>query len=200
MVMKNPGFTRGKDGTILSFGCYSECWCDETRESTIELMCKLAEFGNPMQLSTKMRIKVEDILRVDNTLLYENQLIINISMPTITHAAFYEPGTDIPTERISILDRKGELKNIKFVLYIRPVIDTITVQDILLYGNLMKQYSVPCIVGDYFVMDDFNNTAYNYGVGEGLLIETEPKDLKKLSSELSKYGQVYRHSTELIKR
>ena len=199
MIIEIPGFKEGKKGTILSFGCYSESWCDETRNQTIKLMCKLAKSGNPMQLSTKMRIGLEDILKVDSALTYKNQLLIYLSIPTITQAAEYEPGAHKPSERLSILDYCSKLENIGFAIYIRPVIDSVTINDTVFYAGLMKKFNVPCIVGDYFVKKDFATGSIDDNtVGEGHLSETEPKDLQIIIETLKKDGSVYRHSTELV--
>lgn len=192
-----PEFKVGKDGTLLSFGCYSECWCDETRELTILLICKLAKLGNPMQLSTKMQINIKDLLRVDHELSYQNQLSINISIPTYSFATQFEPRADHPSDRIKILNHINELKYIRFVLYIRPVIDGKTIKDVDYYGSIMEKYKIPCIVGDYFVKMEKLSDENKNDVGEGYLSEMEPKDLNKITEILNKYGSVYRHSTDL---
>ncbi len=54
-LKNNPNFIRGKNGTILSIGCYSECWDTNNKLNTIKLINDLLEFNNPIQLSTKRR-------------------------------------------------------------------------------------------------------------------------------------------------
>ena len=43
----------GKNGTLISFGCYSECWDEKNKPQTIKLIKYFLEKGNQIQVATK---------------------------------------------------------------------------------------------------------------------------------------------------
>ena len=51
----------GRTGTILSFGCYSECWDGKNKRKTTELIRQLAKKENYIQLATKKEITFEEL-------------------------------------------------------------------------------------------------------------------------------------------
>ena len=190
-------FRLGKMGTILSLGCYSECWSENNKKTTQKLICVLAESENPIQMATKKQIVLEDLLDIDSHLKYEGQLTIYVSIPTVSHSEEYEAGTDCVTKRISNFSLQYRLKKIKFAIYIRPVLENVTINDIEHYQQLMTQYNLPCIVGDFLRKKTDGEWIANM-VGEGHLEEEKVADVDFIMKELKQYGSVYRHSTELI--
>lgn len=191
-------FKLGKQGTIISLGCYSECWSDENREETKQLICKLADSENPIQMATKKLIDFEDIEEIDNCLQYKEQLTIYISIPTISESETMEKDTDLVMKRIENFALDSKLKNCNFVLYIKPVLQDITIKDIEKYAEIMRKYKVPCVVGDNLVYSTDGKWTKNM-VGEGYLKEDKVDDVDKIMEQLSKVGQVFRHSTDVIK-
>ena len=191
-------FRPGKDGTILSFGCYGECWIKEDIPDMKYLIKEIAKAGNKMQISTKKKIELEDIKDIDECLQYEGQLCIYISIPTITEYNQYEPGTDAVEDRIKNFELISSIKKIKFVLYIRPVLKDVTIKDIDKYKNIIMKYQIPCVVGDRYEFNDFDER-YIDDVGEGMLHEESVADADVISENLKKYGLVVRHSIDLIR-
>ena len=191
-------FKLGKQGTIISLGCYSECWSEENREETKLLICKLANSENPIQIATKKLINFEDIEEIDKCLHYKEQLTIYISIPTISESETMEKDTDLVIKRIENFALDSKLKNCNFVLYIKPVLQDITIKDIEKYAEIMRKYKVPCVVGDNLVYSTDGKWTKNM-VGEGYLKEDKVEDVDKIMEQLSKVGQVFRHSTDVIK-
>lgn len=189
-------FEKGKNGTIISIGCYSECWDSKNIKETIKLISYFAKFNNYIQFSTKKEIDIDTLQKIEEHLQFKNQLGIFISIPTISRSEDIEPGTDLAYNRISILNKKHILKKIYFVLYIKPVLVGITILDIELYKNLVLQYSVDVVAG---TMLSFNpNADISSSIGEGRLEETGGDEVDMIHSELKKCGQVYYHSTDII--
>ena len=185
----------GKTGTILSLGCYSECWDAKNKKKTIELIRQLAKNENYIQLATKKEITFEELLEINSLATFQNQIGIYLSVPTISESRILEPRTDDVELRLSPLKHAHKLENIYFVLYIKPVIPHITKRDAVLYQRLMERYQVPAIIGP---MLDLKGNDESVLVGEDNLAEQESEDLGFLKNHLSKSGKTYRHSTEVI--
>ena len=191
-------FKGGQNGTILSFGCYSECLAEDSREQVIGLISKLAESKNYMQLATKKEITEDEIKDIDSNLMFEGQLVVYISLPTISNANKIEKRADEPEKRIRNFELKKIVHNVRFVLYLRPVLDNVTILDIDHYKNIMQKYKVPCVVGDRFKTNNERKLNTENLVGEGILREEKPHDVDEIVKELKTVGKVYRHSVEVI--
>ena len=108
-LKNNPNFIRGKNGTILSIGCYSECWDTNNKLDTIKLINDLLEFNNPIQLSTKRRITKKDLELINlSKIKYKGQLSIYISNSSITMYKEYEDKTTKPSIRFKSFDLINE--------------------------------------------------------------------------------------------
>jgi len=191
-------FKRGRQGTILSFGCYSECWSKDIYQDTLKMIERLIEYENSIQISTKQFISTDFLLLMDNMCKYHGHITINVSMPTISHSKEIEKGTTCIENRIKMLEQAKNMKKLQFCMYIRPVLDGITILDIDQYCSLMDMFNIPCVIGGrYHKSTDKNNRD---DVGEGYLEECEPRDLKIIEKRLLRHGKVYRHSTDLLKK
>lgn len=189
-------FVPGPDGTILSIGCYSECWDSHNRGQTIELLEKLAPLGNYIQLATKRQIARSDLLHINEIALFPEQIGLYLSVPTVCHSEELEPGTDPVECRLTPLETVSALDKLACILYIKPVLAGITLQDKHIYGNLIKRYGVKVIIGPLL-----QHTVQEHGavlVGEGALKEVEQEECVQLFQFLSRYGKVYMHSTDVI--
>ena len=194
LLRQSEDFVPGPQGTILSLGCYSECWDEVNRPETVKLLAALAAQGNYLQMATKQAISREELMNLDTLVQYPGQLGIYLSVPTLSHAGELEPGTAPPEARLAPLRWRAELKNIYFVLYLKPVLAGITLEDAETYGRLMKTYDLPAIVGPLLAMDDVGDVL----VGEGRLREVDVDESETLKQHLSPYGRVYIHSTEIV--
>ena len=185
----------GRTGTILSFGCYSECWDGKNKRKTTELIRQLAKKENYIQLATKKEITFEELLEIDSLAVFPNQIGIYLSIPTISESRILEPATDSVELRLSPLDHTRELENIYFVLYVKPVIPNITKKDVGLYRRMMERHQVSAVIGPMLDLKGGNESVL---VGEDKLAERESEDLEFLKNYLSESGKTYRHSTEVI--
>lgn len=192
-----PEFVEGYLGTILTLGCYSECWSEDNRQDTIDLICELARSDNPIQIATKRQIEKKDIEYLAKHLRGKPQLFIYISIPTISQSQEMEKGTDAVDLRIRNFELNKISEKIQFVLYIRPVLSGVTIKDLRQYKGILEQYKIPCIVGDMLKKNKTGTVSKNM-VGAGRLREEKVTDADEIIEQLKPYGQVYRHSTELI--
>lgn len=136
--------------TLITLGCFSECWDDNNKQETIKLIKYFLQKGNQIQLSTKKEISVEETREFENLIQYLGQLVVFVSSATISKWDTVEKGTDSPSERFSTFEISKEL-NIPTVLYMKPILKGITKQDIELYKEVIQRYGVKnVVVGSIF--------------------------------------------------
>lgn len=83
-VESYDGYKPGKEGTLISFGCYSECWDENNKPQTIKLLKYFLEKGNQIQFATKKYVDYKELSEISKLIKYEGQLIIFISSATIS--------------------------------------------------------------------------------------------------------------------
>lgn len=135
----------GRNGTLISFGCYSECWDERNKKETIKLIKYFLEKGNKIQLSTKKYIDYKELTDISKLIKFYGQLTIFISSATISYSDVLENNTTPPEERFKSFLITKEL-NIPTILYIKPVLYNITIKDIDLYKEVIKKYNIKDVV------------------------------------------------------
>lgn len=192
-------FIKGRNGTILSIGCYSECWDKENQKDTIALLAKILPYGNPVQLATKCQIDIKTITPILSKILWDGQLNIYISNSTISNWDKYEEKTTKPYDRfLSFLLAKEKKLNI--YLYIKPVLKNITIQDIDNYVEIVKKYKIEIILGELFSLKigvilapiGENNLFYDEN------IDCNTEEYLALKNRFEQHTKVYRKSIEPI--
>lgn len=195
ILNNNEEFRQGKDGTILSIGCYSECWDLVNREDTIDLVNKLLKYENPIQLATKEYIEEFDLTKINiSKVKYYNHLSIYISSSTISEYEKYESGTINPNKRFNSFELAFKY-NIPMYLYLKPVLKDITIKDIDLYIEIIKKYSIDTIVGQLFK----ENGNIDAPIAKGQLYYANTnQDYNIITAKFMEYCNVYKYSIEPI--
>jgi len=140
--------------TLITLGCFSECWDENNKSETIKLIKYFLEKGNQIQLSTKREITIEEASQFRELIQYYGQLVIFISSATITRWDRMEKGTDHPRDRFRTFKISRELP-IPTVLYMKPVLKDITIEDIELYKAIIKRCQIrDVVVGSIFKEED----------------------------------------------
>ena len=196
-LIKLPCYKPGSTGSVLSIGCYSECFSPETRQETLSLIEKITPLGNHIQLATKRTISKGDLLKLDEFAQYKKQIGIYISVPTLSKSSEIEQGADDAHKRLEILKYQHLLHNIFFVLYIKPVLPGITISDSPEYCQILETYHVKCVVGGMLHPRQTKATATTQ-VGQSWFVETSD-DQSCIIDSLRPYTDVYRHSLDIIK-
>jgi DNA repair photolyase len=184
------------NNTLISLGCYSECFDDSNVEETKTLLKYFLSNNYQVQLSTKKHIKIKDIKEISKYIKYKGQLIIFVSFSTISYWKTHEKNTDNPNKRIKNFNIKNKY-NIPVVLYIKPVLENVTIKDIDIFKNVINKY----LVEDVVVGSIFKET----GVGEKVvflkkLYYSQNEDEEKIIKELKPICNVYKKSTEVLKK
>ncbi|MGI5898267.1 MAG: hypothetical protein ACOX6Q_03885, partial [Candidatus Dojkabacteria bacterium] len=81
------------ENTLITLGCYSECWDDYNKKETVDLLKYFLKRGNQIQLSTKKQIRKEELLEIIPLIKYYGQLVIFVSSATISKQEIFEKNT-----------------------------------------------------------------------------------------------------------
>lgn len=190
-------FKPGNFGTLISFGCYSECWDKKNKKETIKLIKYFLKKGNQIQLSTKKYIDYKDLMEIKDLIQYYGQLTIFISCATISKSKIIEKNTTNPTKRFKSFTISEKL-NIPVVLYIKPVLYNITIKDIDNYIEIIKKYNIKhTVVGSLIKTNGTGEVAPFINDNS---MHNEPIEQEKIITEaLKPLCNVYKKSTDVIK-
>ena len=184
--------------TLITLGCFSECWDDNNKPETIKLIKYFLQKGNQIQLSTKKEIRLDEVKELESLIQYLGQLVVFVSSATISKWDTIEKGTDSPSKRFNTFEISKQL-NIPTVLYMKPVLKGITEQDIELYTEVIQKYSVrDVVVGSIFGEKETEETVHFSDKGilfyNPISIEFE---IKRKLMELGNL-RVFSRSTEVM--
>ncbi len=87
--IKNSGYNIDEK-TLITLGCFSECWDEQNKPQTIELIRYFLSQGNQVQLSTKKRITLEEVMPFQELIQYLGQLVIFVSSASISRWESFE--------------------------------------------------------------------------------------------------------------
>ncbi len=193
---KSGEFIKGSKGTIVSFGCFTECWNENVRKLTIELLLYFINKGNYIQMATKEYIEQKDIEFLSKHLKFKNQLTINVSLPVYYKAKQIEPNTEEVNKRIENF-RYNKYYGMDVVLYIKPVLENVTIKNLDIYKNLINKYELKAIVGNYLEVNRMDDATLQI-VGNQKMWQRESEQQKGLVKVLKQITQVYENSVQII--
>lgn len=181
------------ENTLISFGCYSECFSDATKYEVVKLIEHFIHSGNVVQVSTKKSIDFSMLESALSYVKYYGQFVIFTSCSTISRHDEFEGDTDEVKMRFKNFKHISE---VPVVLYIKPVIEGVTIKDINEYIEYIKMYGIKdVVVGSIFD---------SKGFGEKIPMSSENmyyhpcNDEDIIIDELSKYARVSKKSTKVL--
>lgn len=186
-----------KGQTIISIGCYTEPWSSKTKKVTKKIIDYFLKFNNPIQIATKQELHPSDC---DELVIFNNSkkyLTFFISMPVVNEAEKHEPGTAGIKKRIKnfrILKEYG----FRGVLYIKPVLQSKTINGLETYKYIIDTYKVDTVLGAVFNQNGkgpISSVLSSLNYKEHL-----PKDYFNIWNQLSSHGQIYANSVDVIKK
>lgn len=182
--------------TLITLGCYSECWDEYNKNETISLIKYFLKRGNQIQLSTKKQIMKDELDEILPLIKYFGQLVIFVSSVTISKHDTIEKNTTPISERFQNFALFNSL-NIPVVLYMKPVLKDITINDLKLYKKYIEQYKIKdVVVGSMFTSNISEETVHFSNKNK--LFYTKNSDEDIIISELSKVTNVYKRSSEVM--
>lgn len=184
---------------LITLGCYSECWDENNKTETIKLIEYFLKKGNQIQLATKKRIYVEEIMQLKNLIKYLGQFVIFVSSASVSEAERIEKNTTRPEERFKTFEISREL-NIPTVLYIKPVLKGITIKDIEIYKTVIRKYNIKDVVIGSIFEEEGTSEKIHFSDNKDLFYNPNTDEIK-IIKELSKMKnvKVYRRSSEVMK-
>ena len=182
--------------TLITLGCFSECWDDEVKKETISIIKYFLKKGNQIQLSTKKQIFKEEIIGILPLIKYYGQLVIFVSSATISKHDTIEKNTTPVLDRFKNFELFNELQ-IPVVLYLKPVLKGITIKDLDLYKQYIKQYGIKDIVVGSTFTNNVSEEPVHFSNNEDLFY-TENSDEETIIKELSGILNIYRRSSEVM--
>jgi len=188
-------FEKGKDGTLLSIGCYTDPFLEENVNDTLNLIKYLTKFENYIQIATKFILSVDVINQIINLRKYPSHISIYYSCPTLSQDYLFEKNCPSANDRIkNLIDAYNA--GIPTILYIKPFIENVTKNDFELYKALLMKYCIPVVVGSHFTN---NKTGMVAPVGCGFLnVLPSSEDYHLFIKNISKLTYVFENSTEVI--
>lgn len=142
--------------TLITLGCFSECWDDNNRSETIKIIKYFLQKGNQIQLATKRQISLEDAGQFKDLIKYNGQLVIFVSSSSISKWDTIEKATTNPKDRFKTFKISQQLP-IPTVLYMKPVLKDITINDLELYKEVVRRCKIKdVVVGSIFKEIDIN--------------------------------------------
>ena len=123
-------------------------------------------------------------------------MVIFVSSATISKQEAIEKNTTPVLDRFKNFQLFNSL-NIPAVLYMKPVLKDITIQDLELYKKYIDQYDITdVVVGSIFKCNISEETVHFSDNNQ--LFYTKIDDEDAIISELSKITNVYRRSSEVM--
>lgn len=182
--------------TLITIGCFSECWDKVNKEETIKLIKFFLTNGNQVQIATKKQIKKEELIDISPLIKYYGQLVIFVSSSTISKQIDYENNTTPIINRLKTF-KLSSSGNIPIVLYIKPVLADVTIKDIEEYKKIIKKYHVKdVVVGSMFTNKISEERIPFSDIDE--LYYTQNEDENIIKWELSCVANVYDRSSEIM--
>lgn len=148
MVESDARFVKGQYGTVVSFGCFTECLLGSIFFPTMNLIKHFLSYGNRVSIATKMNPTLL-VKSLRDFIQYEDQFSVFISCPTITLWGKYERKTRPPEVRLVSIPKILEA-NFSCYLYVKPFLGEDTSIDIEIYKKYMQLYNIAVVVGQRF--------------------------------------------------
>ena len=197
-LLSHSSFIKGKFGTVLSIGCYSECWSNNNKKTTINLIKSLINLGNPIQLATKRIISREEFYDLNSAILWKGQLTIFISSTTVSDYKVWEKSTSDPYKRFSIFSENLKAK-IPLCLYLKPILPNITIKDIDIYAKYVTSFNLQTIVGSMFVYDEKSISEQKAPIPSNKLFTVQSNDENTIFNKLFGLNlRTYQNSVQAI--
>jgi DNA repair photolyase len=156
-VVNDKRYKEGMFGTVITLSPNTEPLKDEQSQDFVNEVLKLfLPKGNHIQIATKGLINSKLLSTIAKNAQHEDQIILYISLPTISHQAKNEPYARPLSERLQNFKLTREL-NIKNCLYIKPFLAR-TGKDIDKFKSLIGEINPDFICSGVRVSEKDNFT------------------------------------------
>ncbi|MDS1311492.1 hypothetical protein [Marinobacter xiaoshiensis] len=149
LIRSSGLYVQGRYGTIISIGCFSECWDSSNLQKTKGIISWALKNGNPVQMATKRVVFPNQVKDHCELIQWKGQYSIFLSSATISQWKEFERGTSNPFKRFYHI---GDLISLGVVcyIYIKPVIEGVTLKDGLIYSDIANEKGCGVVIGSRF--------------------------------------------------
>ncbi len=180
--------------TLITLGCFSECFDEANKKDTLEIARYFLAKGNQVQISTKRYVSYDDVKELTPFISYYGQLIIFVSNSTISEYENYEKATENLERRFKTFDLLNF--DVPVVLYIKPVIENVTIKDMNLYKDLIEKKNIKnVVIGSLFTGEKSSETVHFSNKKE--LFYNACRDEDEIIDFLSDKVKVFRRSSDV---
>lgn len=192
-IVGHNGFVDGPSGTIVSFGCFTECLIGSSLKTTIEVARFLLSRGNRVSIASKMRTGVLSCL-LRRCIQYRGQLSVFVSCPTVSKWRDYEKRVASPEARMRAIPRLLE-SGFDCFLYVKPYLGIDTCNDSRIYLDIIEKLKIPVVVGKRFSSCGEGSAS---PVAPALLSDVEDISYAAFVASLEASGTVFRRSLDAL--
>lgn len=177
----NKQFVAGRHGTLISFGHMSDPFLAPVILKTLDYLEHVLSLGNPVQLASKcFGANKQTATAIAKWQQYDGQFMLNVSIPSLQHAAQLEPHTPPPAHRLRVM-RDFIASDLATSLIIKPIIPGVTETEIDLFVEAIEMYQIThCIVGALYagerILTSLNNVWENHIPLAGEVVDLQPTD------------------------
>lgn len=194
-MLESSDYKYSKD-TLITIGCFSECFDEINKKETIKMIKYFLNNGNQVQMATKRCVTFDDIKEIVHDIKYYGQFVIFVSSSAITEHDNYEAMTESVERRFKSFELLKE--NIPVVLYMKPVLQNVTIKDIEIYKKIIRDYNIQdVVVGTIFTEEESREQVHFSN--DNKLFYNECSDEEKIVKNLSDIARVWRRSSEVLK-
>lgn len=144
-VARNPYVAVGRDGTMLAFGAVTEPFMEAAYGRTLEYLESVRRFlGNPVQLSTKASLGVDDAFRIVSA---AGRLSALVTIVTLRFHGLLEPGAPPPSHRFETIEAFSSA-DAHVSLFLRPLVPGIGEDEVReMVGSALERGARGIVVG-----------------------------------------------------
>lgn len=150
LAQKLPEFKWGKTGTIISVGAWGDIFPRHNEELvaySVNVICELLKWGNPVQIMSKNRLSLNNIKKIVSNVQFKNQLLYSSTITTLLHWQKIEATVSAPEERLETC-RAFKQFDVPTNVLLKPFIPGVTDVEINNIFDVLLEYKVDfCTIG-----------------------------------------------------
>ena len=191
------GFKYGPKGTIVTVGNFSECFSSRVINETVKLINHFLKKGNYVQTATKKQIPEGVFKSFSSHIKFKDQFAVFTTVAVITDNDRVERGADSLIKRLENFTC-AQKYDINCLLYIKPVLDGVTINDVSKYKQIIADYHIENIVVGGLYSEEGKGDCKSFT--GGILRKTNSAEPESICSGLSTYCNVYTSSYKYMMR
>lgn len=152
-------FIWGRTGTIISIGAWGDIFPkgnEALTDTSVCLIKKLLEWGNPVQIMSKNTLSDAHIAEIASSVMYSGQLLYSTTITTLDNWQRIEPCVASPLERLTTC-HKFHAYGIPTNVLLKPFLCGITDAELSSISDLLLGYAIDyCTLGIMYLSPEIS--------------------------------------------